>query len=122
MQHSIIGPASSNHWDYHFLRVPLVLEWKTPGRLSFGYGVGAYCQFLMNDEFTGKDKELVSEEFREERFPPATDWGWIMSASLGYSINYLASHLPGRPDNIRERGVCGRIGWQKRFLGNDFRI
>lgn len=83
----IIGPSPPTKWDYHFLRLPLMLEWKTPGRLSFGFGTGAYYSFLMNDEFTGKDKELHSDEYLEENFPPATDWGWILSASLNYSIS-----------------------------------
>jgi hypothetical protein len=83
----IIGPPSPNSWDFHFLRVPLMLEWKTPGRLSFGFGAGAHYSFLLNDEFTGKDKDLHSEEFREENFPPGTDWGWLLSASLNYAVN-----------------------------------
>ena len=83
----IIGPSSPTKWEYHFLRVPLMLEWKTPGRLSFGFGAGAHYSFLINDEFTGKDKELHSEEFREANFPHGTDWSWLLSASLNYAVN-----------------------------------
>ncbi|MFW5822425.1 MAG: hypothetical protein ACOCU7_03470 [Tangfeifania sp.] len=57
-----------------------------PSGLSFGFGAGAHYSFLKNDEFTGKDKKLHSEEYREENFPPATDWGWILSSSLNYAV------------------------------------
>jgi len=88
-ENSIIMPPyyTTNTIDWHFLRIPLMLEWKTPGRISFGFGAGAHYSFLMNDEFTGKDKELKSDEYREENFPQSTDWGWILSSSLSYQVN-----------------------------------
>lgn len=120
----IIGPPSPAKWDYHFLRVPLMLEWKTPGKLSFGFGAGVHYSFLLNDEFTGKDKDLHSEEFREENFPPGTDWGWMLSASLNYSIsNRWNIFLEGRTTYGKEvylESVEGKNGFSELMFGVGF--
>jgi hypothetical protein len=120
----IIGPSAPAKRDYHFLRVPLMLEWKTPGRLSFGFGAGAHYSFLVNDEFTGKDKELHSDEYREENFPPATDWGWMLSASLNYAVNSRWNiFLEGRTTYGKEvylESVDGKNGSTELLLGVGF--
>ena len=120
----IIGPSSPSNHDYHFLRVPLILEWKTPGRLSFGFGAGAHYSFLINDEFTGKDKELHSEEYREENFPPGTDWGWMLSASLNYAVsNRWSIFLEGRTTYGKEvyiENVEGKNGSSELLFGVGF--
>ncbi len=82
----IIGPSYPVALDYHFLRLPLLLEWSTPGRLSFGFNAGVYYSFLVNDEYTGKDKELYAREYQEDNFPPENDWGWMLSTTLDFSI------------------------------------
>jgi len=120
----IIVPSSPAKWDYHFLRVPLMLEWKTPGRLSFGFGAGAHYSFLMNDEFTGKDKELHSEEYREENFPPSADWGWMLSASLNYAISKQWNiFLEGRTtygEEVYLENVDGKNGSAELLFGMGF--
>ncbi len=77
---------ASKSWNNNFLRVPLLLKFKTPGKLSFEMGGGAYYAFLTNDEFTGKDKEIYYDE-EEDDLMPSNDWGWILATSVTYTIN-----------------------------------
>jgi hypothetical protein len=72
---------------YSFLRIPLLVKFKTPGRLNFEIGGGAYYAFLTNDEYRGKDRDLYTKEYRDENFPPMNDWGWIMASSVNYDIS-----------------------------------
>ena len=78
---------SYNRGKYSFFRMPLLVKLKTPGRLNFEIGGGAYYAFLINDEFRGKEHDLVTKEFRDENFPPLNDWGWIMASSAGFNVN-----------------------------------
>lgn len=86
---SIIGPSyfiqTSN--NYSFLRIPLLVKFRTPGRLNFEIGGGCYYSFLTNDEYRGKDKDRFDKEYRDDNFPDMTDWGWILASSVNYSIN-----------------------------------
>lgn len=77
--------SSSN--KYSFLRIPLLIKYRTPGRVNFEIGGGYYYSFLTNDEFRGKDKDRFDKEYREENFPDMTDWGWILASSVNYNIN-----------------------------------
>ncbi len=72
---------------FSFLRIPLLLKFKTPGRLNFEIGGGAYYAFLTNDEYRGKDRDLYTKEYRDEYFPPMNDWGWILASSVNYNVN-----------------------------------
>lgn len=72
---------------YSFLRIPLLVKFRTPGRLNFEIGGGYYYAFLTNDEFRGKDKDRFDKEYREDNFPDMTDWGWILESSVNYNIN-----------------------------------
>lgn len=74
--------SQSGQLKYSFLRFPLFLKFKTPGRLNFEIGGGAYFALLTNDEFRGKDKD-----FNEGYGPPLNDWGWILASSVKYGIN-----------------------------------
>ncbi len=74
-------------FKYNFLRIPLLAKFKTPGRLNFEIGGGAYYTLLMNDEFRGKDRDLHTKEYQNENFPPMNDWGWIIASSVNYNIN-----------------------------------
>ncbi len=76
---------SSN--KYSFLRIPLLVKFRTPGKLNFEIGGGYYYSFMTNDEFRGKDKDRFDEEYRDENFPDMTDWGWILASSINYNIN-----------------------------------
>jgi hypothetical protein len=77
---------SYNESKFSFLRIPLLVKFKTPGRLSAEFGGGAYYAILINDEYRGKDKDIRTEEYQDEQFPPLNDWGWIMAGSLNYGI------------------------------------
>lgn len=77
----------SNQSKYSFLRIPLLVKFKTPGKINFEIGGGAYYAFLTNDEYRGKDKDFYSKEYRDENFPPMNDWGWILASSINYNIN-----------------------------------
>lgn len=72
---------------YSFLRVPLLIKFRTPGRVNFEIGGGYYYSFLTNDEFRGKDRDLYDKEYRDKNFPDMTDWGWILASSVNYNIN-----------------------------------
>ena len=91
------------NWKYSFLRIPLLLKFKTQGRLNFEMGAGPWYSFFMNDEFTGIDKDLFSEEYIDENFPPPNDWGWIFSAGLNYEIaDRLVINLSGQTGRGKE--------------------
>ena len=70
-----------------FLRIPLLLKFKTPGRVNFEMGGGPYYAILTNDEFRGKDRDIYDEEYIDENFPKMHDWGWIMDSTINYNIN-----------------------------------
>ena len=72
---------------FSFLRIPLLLKFKTPGRLNFEIGGGAYYAFLTNDEYRGKDRDYYTKEYRDENFPPLNDWGWILASSVNYNVS-----------------------------------
>ena len=73
--------------EFNFLRVPLLIKFKTPGRANIGIGGGPYYAFLVNDELRGKDRDIYSEEYIDENFPKMHDWGWILESSFNYNIN-----------------------------------
>ncbi|MBN1822132.1 MAG: outer membrane beta-barrel protein [Prolixibacteraceae bacterium] len=90
--YSSIAPSShyyysSSGWNFNFLRIPFFMKFKTPGRLSFAMGGGPYYSFLVNDEFTGKNRNLYEEDYDEDNFPENHDWGWMLNSSLSYSFN-----------------------------------
>jgi hypothetical protein len=71
------------NYKFSFIRVPLLLKFKTPGKFSFELGVGPYYSFLVNDEFTGKEKEMYFDKMPY----PENDWGWIVSTGINYSVS-----------------------------------
>lgn len=77
----------SDESKFSFLRLPLLVKFKTQGRLSTEFGGGAYYALLTNDEYRGKDKEIRTKEYQTEEFPPMNDWGWIIAGSVNYRIN-----------------------------------
>jgi hypothetical protein len=85
---NLIAPSyySFEQTKYSFLRIPLLIKFKTPGKVNFEIGGGAYYGFLTNDEYRGKDKDFYTEEYMDENFPPMQDWGWILNSSVHYNI------------------------------------
>lgn len=87
---SIIAPPGSFYQEstkYSFLRIPMLVKFRTPGRVNFEVGAGAYYAILTNDEYRGKDRDKYTEEYRDENFPKMNDWGWILASSVTYNIN-----------------------------------
>ena len=78
---------SRNHSRFSFLRIPLLMSFRTPGRVNFEIGGGSYYAFLTNDEFRGKDQDFYDNEYKDENFPEMDDWGLILSSSITYNIN-----------------------------------
>lgn len=72
--------------NFSFLRIPLLIKYRTPGKINFEIGAGYYYGFLLNDEFRGKDKDRVDKELHDTYFPDMTDWGWILSSAVNYNI------------------------------------
>ena len=99
---------------FSFLRLPLLVKFKTQGRLSVEFGGGAYYGILTNDEFRGKDKDIRTEEYQIEQFPPMNDWGWIVAGSLNYLItdrwNIFAAGQITTGHEIYIDNVEGKIG------------
>ena len=89
MSSSLIAPTSSYliSNNYSFLRIPLLIKYRTPGRVNFEIGGGVYYAFLTNDEFRGKDHDQFDKEYRDENFPEMNDWGWILVSTVNYNIN-----------------------------------
>lgn len=75
-----------DYWRFSFLRIPFLIKLKTPGKFRFEWGTGPYYSFFVNDEFTGKEKKRFKDTYGEGEIFPSTDWGWIFSAGLNYSI------------------------------------
>ncbi|MCG6188647.1 porin family protein [Maribellus maritimus] len=89
---SSIAPTGGYYYypeetSLNFIRLPLQLKFKTQGKLHFEMGGGAYYAFLVNDEYRGKDKDLFINKYGKESLPSMTDWGWILSAGLNYSVS-----------------------------------
>ena len=83
--------SSIYYHDYYsklnFLRFPLLLTFKTPGRVQTEFGAGLYYAILTNDEYRGKDASLFDKEYRNEYFPPLNDHGFILYSSVGYQLS-----------------------------------
>lgn len=77
--------TQSANWDFSFLRIPLILKYKTPTRLQFELGGGAYYAFLMNDEFTKAEREKAKEN-NQTLYPPTFDWGYLFTSGLSYPL------------------------------------
>jgi hypothetical protein len=112
---SMIAPTYfHDESKFSFLRLPLLVKFKTQGRLSAEFGGGAYYAFLTNDEFRGKDKDIRTEEYQNEKFPAMNDWGWIVAGSLNYRIterwNIFASAQITTGHEIYIDNVEGKIG------------
>ncbi len=110
-----------NQSKYSFLRIPLLVKFKTPGRLNFEIGGGAYYAFLTNDELRGKDKEIYDKEFRDENFPPMNDWGWILASSVNYNINkrwniFVSGQITTGKEEYFE-DIRGKIGSTELMFG-----
>lgn len=73
--------------DYSFLRIPLMITFKTSGRINVEFGGGISYAILTNDEFRGKDAKLFDKEYRDEHFPPMNDLEWVLGSSVNYNIN-----------------------------------
>jgi hypothetical protein len=103
-----------NESKFSFLRFPLLAKFKTHGRLSTEFGGGAYFAVLTNDEYRGKDKDMRTEEYQNEQFPPMNDWGWIVTGSLNYRItdrwNIFASGQIAVGHEVYINRVKGKIG------------
>ncbi len=103
------------------MRIPLLVKFKTPGRLNFEIGGGAYYAFLTNDELRGKDKEIYDKEFRDENFPPMNDWGWILASSVNYNINkrwniFVSGQITTGKEEYFE-DIRGKIGSTELMFG-----
>lgn len=72
-------------WDFSFLRVPLLIKYKTPTRLQLSIGGGVFYSVLLNDELT-KDERNTAEKEDRNIYPPKHDWGYLFSADLSYPI------------------------------------
>lgn len=127
-QSAIYQPSyySSNFWKFSFIRIPLLLQFKTPGKLNFEMGTGPYYSFFVNDEFTGKDKKRYQEIYGDEDKYPSTDWGWIFTAGLNYSLtDHLEIKLSGRTTIGKEvyiNSVEGRNGSAEILFGIGYKL
>ncbi|WP_430973587.1 porin family protein [Sunxiuqinia rutila] len=97
--YGIIGPPiyvpGNQLWDYQFLRVPLMLKYKTSTRLELELGAGMFYSFLINDEFTGKDRDLLPPTQDEQM--DHYDWGYLFSAGISYPLtSQLSLFMDGR--------------------------
>lgn len=72
---------------FSFLRLPLLLKFRTPGRVNFEVGGGPYYAWLVNDELRGKDRDVLRNDDGNDNLPPLTDWGWMVESSVNYHIN-----------------------------------
>lgn len=77
-------PLPAN-WDFSFLRLPLVFKYKTPTRLQFELGGGAYYSFLMNDDLTKTERENAKKN-NQKLYPPSYDWGYLFTSGLSYPL------------------------------------
>ncbi|HPE75327.1 MAG TPA: outer membrane beta-barrel protein [Draconibacterium sp.] len=116
--YSSIADYSSYYYNdqskYSFLRIPLLIKFKTPGRVNFEIGAGAYYGFVTNDEYRGKDKDFYTKEYIDENFPPMHDWGWILNSSVHYNItekwNVFASGQITSGHKTYFKDLEGKIG------------
>lgn len=110
-----------NESKFGFLRIPMQVKFKTHGRLSAEFGSGAYYAILTNDEFRGKDKDIQTQKYRDEQFPPMHDWGWIAAGSLNYRItgrwNIFAAGQVTKGHEIYLKNVEGKIGSTEITIG-----
>ncbi|MGQ7869321.1 outer membrane beta-barrel protein [Sunxiuqinia sp. sy24] len=97
--YGIIGPPmyvpANQSRDYQFLRVPLMLKYKTPTRLELELGAGMFYSFLINDEFTGKDRDLLppTQDDQMDHY----DWGYLFSVGISYPLtSQLSLFVDGR--------------------------
>ncbi len=124
--HSYYPYYSNNNWEFNFIRIPLLLKFKTPGKLRFEFGTGPYYSFFVNDEFTGKDKEFYINQYGDNNLLPANDWGWIFSAGLNYSVtdrfdvNLSAQTTKGKEVYIEN--VEGKNGSTEIILGVGYKL
>jgi len=72
-------------WDFSFLRVPLLIKYKTPTRLQLAIGGGLYYSILLNDDLTNAERDAAKKEDRRI-YPPTHDWGYLFAADLSYPI------------------------------------
>ncbi len=104
----------NNQSKFSFLRIPLLIKFKTPGRVNFEIGAGAYYGFVTNDEYRGKDKDFYTKEYMDENFPPMHDWGWILNSSVHYNItekwNVFASGQITSGHKTYFKDLEGKIG------------
>jgi hypothetical protein len=107
--------------NFSFLRIPLLVKFRTPGRVNFEIGGGAYYAFLTNDEFRGKDRNLYTKEYIDEYFPKMNDWGWILASTVNYNINNQWSvFVSGQVTYGHEKyfkNVDGKMGSSEITLG-----
>ena len=83
-------------WDFSFLRFPLLINYKTPTRLQLSFGVGVFYSVLLNDKLT-KDERNTAEKDNRNVYPPAHDWGYMVSADLSYPVtNNMKLYFAGR--------------------------
>jgi opacity protein-like surface antigen len=73
------------HWDFSFLRFPLLIKYYTPTRLQLGLGGGMFYSFLLNDDLSKQEREDAEKENRDI-YPPTYDWGYLFSADLSYPV------------------------------------
>ena len=121
---SIYSPdyyCSTTSTHYSFLRVPLLVKFRTPGRINVELGGGSYYAVLTNDEYRGKDHDMYTKEYRDENFPKMHDWGWILESSINYNINPKWSvFVSGRITYGKEKyfeNVEGKIGSSELTFG-----
>ena len=74
---------ANDSWNYTYLRVPLMAKYKTLTTLQFELGAGMFYSFLTNDELTGKDRDLWSDE---NELVQNHDWGYLFSLGISYPL------------------------------------
>lgn len=134
-------PASSSYYDpalassyyiappyynlknskFSFARIPVIVSFKTPGRLSFEIGAGVFQSYLTNDEYRGKDILQYTDQYIAENFPPMNDRGLIFRSSLNYFVrsNWSVS-LSGQITSGEKEyfeSVRGKVGTTEIALG-----
>jgi opacity protein-like surface antigen len=81
----IYNPYYQDKYDFSFLRIPLLIKYKTPTRLQLAIGGGLYYSILLNDDLTNTERDAAKKEDRRI-YPPTHDWGYLFAADLSYPI------------------------------------
>lgn len=70
-------------WDFNYLRIPMLLKYHFSSKYDLSLGAGGYYSFLINDEYTGKERDIISEANKQI---PSKDFGFLFDLSVSYPL------------------------------------